>query len=247
MKKVLDALIDVLIILLFAVSLLVVVMSLSSRSAGIANIKGVAFFSVQTDSMEPTIMAGDLMISRLTKNDTVFEVGDVVTFEMYVDRTKILNSHRIVSIREVNGVTYYATKGDNSSGQDQRELSSGDIVAKWTGKKLGSMGKVMDFLQTQKGFFICVLLPLALFFLYMLYGFVKNLVEYNREKAEEAAAASVQELTEEQKKKAIEEYLAAQRQLQETAESSSAEAAKPEVKTESSSAAAATNEKRSEE
>lgn len=210
MKKVLDTLIDILIILLFAMSLLVVVISITSRSTGVPNIGGMALFSVQTDSMEPTIMTGDLMISRIAQPDAAYEVGDVVTFATYVDRTKILNSHRIVDMKEVNGITYYMTKGDNSIGQDSTELSSGDIVAKWTGKKLSGMGTVMDFLQTSKGFFLCVLLPLILFFLYVLYGFIKNLIEYNREKAAEAATETVLQFTEEQKRKAIEEYLAQQ-------------------------------------
>ena len=211
MRRVLNVIIDVLIVALFAISLLVVALALTSRSTGIPNIAGYTLFSVQTDSMEPTIMTGDLMISQIGDSDDVYEVGDVVTFQMFVDRTRILNSHRIVDIEEVNGVTYYMTKGDNAIGQDATELSAGDIVAKWSGKKLSGMGTVMDFLQTQKGFFLCVLLPLIVFFLVMLYGFIKNLIAYNRDKAMEAAAGTVQELTEEQKRKAIEEYLAGQK------------------------------------
>jgi len=210
MKKVLNAIVDVLIILLFGVSLLVVTMSLTSRSTGMPNIGGYTLFSVQTDSMEPTIMTGDLMISKLSDSNATYKIGDVVTFRMFVDRTLILNTHRIVEIKEIDGVTYYTTKGDNAAGEDRQDHVAGDIVAVWGGVKLGGLGKAMDFLQTKKGFFFCVLLPMIVFFGVVLFQFIKNLIEYNKARAKEEAASTVAELTEEQKKKAIEEYLAAQ-------------------------------------
>jgi len=216
MKRVLNVLVDILIVLVFLVSLTVVTISLTSRATGVPNILGYTLLSIQTDSMEPTIMTGDLIISRVTRPDASYAVGDVVTFKTVEDSQLITITHRIVNNEEKNGTTVYSTKGDNAPGWDSREISSGDIIAQWGGTRLRGMGNVMDFLTTQKGFFFCVLLPMIFFFLFMLYDFIKNVIEYNKEKtvaaAREAAAAAATELTEEQKRKAIEEYLAQQKQ-----------------------------------
>jgi signal peptidase len=87
-----------------------------------------------------------------------------------------------------------------------------DIVAKYN-SKISGLGKAVDLLETQKGFFICIVLPLILFFLYKLYHFIKVLVTVKQEKA-----GLSKEDEEELKKKAVEEYLAKQKEEQEASE-----------------------------
>ena len=61
----------------------------------------------------------------------------------------------------------------------------------------------LDFVQTQKGFFICIIIPIAIIFLFELYKFIQTLIEVKTE--------GLQDVDEEEiKKKAIEEYLAKQ-------------------------------------
>jgi signal peptidase len=138
-------------------------------------------------------------------------VGDIVTFQMLVDRTMIYNTHRIIAKETVGSEVYYTTQGDNTAGADQGQIVSGDIVAAYQDIRIPKLGTVMDYLQTQLGFFLCVLLPMILLFCIQLGGFVRNLIVYNREKAAEEAAKAVAEataaLTEEQKQKVIHEYL----------------------------------------
>ena len=83
-------------------------------------------------------------------------------------------------------------------------------MAVYTGTKIGGLGYVLSFLRTQLGFFLCVLLPMIIFFIYEAIRVVLNVIAYNKEKALEEAKNVIanSELTEEQKKKAIEEYLA---------------------------------------
>ena len=60
----------------------------------------------------------------------------------------------------------------------------------------------MAFLRTKKGFFICILIPMAIFFLFELYKFIVALIEVKRPEPAE-------QLDEEEiKRRAIEEYLA---------------------------------------
>ena len=68
----------------------------------------------------------------------------------------------------------------------------------------------MRFLRTKTGFFICILIPMALFFLFELYKFILVIVEIRR-----PAAQVLDE--EEIKRRAIEEYLAQQKKEEKTA------------------------------
>ena len=66
---------------------------------------------------------------------------------------------------------------------------------------------MMNFLRTKKGFFICIVIPMAVFFLVELYKFIVTLIELKKPELSE-------EDEEEIKKRAIEEYLAQQKKEQ---------------------------------
>lgn len=214
LKKTINVIIDIIVILIMIVSILVVVLSLTSKSSGVPNILGVAPLSVQSDSMADTFTTGDLLLSEVT-NDPGFEyeVGDIVSFPIEIDGESVLNTHRIVEVIGDENITYYRTQGDNKNTNpepDERLQSASTIVAKYTGTKIPGLGNVLSFIRTQLGFFLCVLLPMIIFFVYEAIRVVMNILAYNNEKALIAAQKTVQnaELTEEQKQKAIEEYLA---------------------------------------
>ena len=59
----------------------------------------------------------------------------------------------------------------------------------------------MNFLRTKKGFFICIIIPMALFFLFELYKFIIALIEAKRPETPEIDEEEI-------KRRAIEEYLA---------------------------------------
>lgn len=219
--KIFNVIIDIVIILVLIVSILIVTLSLTSKSAGVSNILGVAPLSVRSNSMEDTFSTGDLLLSQVTNDPgETYEVGDIVTFPIEIDGESVLNTHRIVEVVEDDSITYYRTQGDNKDTNpvpDEDLQSASTIVAKYTGTKISGIGNVLTFIRTQLGFFLCVLLPMIIFFVYEAIRVVMNIIAYNSEKALNAAQESVQnsELTEEQKKKAIEEYLAAMEQKKE--------------------------------
>ncbi len=218
LKKAFNIFIDVIVILIMVVSILVVTLSLTTKSAGVPNIFGVAPLSVQSNSMEDTFTTGDLLLSQVTNDPgETYEVGDIVTFPININGESVLNTHRIVEVIEDDNITYYKTQGDNKNTNpepDKDLQSASTIVAKYTGTKIPGIGNVLTFIRTQLGFFLCVLLPMIIFFVYEAIRVVMNIIAYNNEKALNAAKETVQnsELTEEQKKKAIEEYLASMEQ-----------------------------------
>ncbi len=197
-------------------------MSLASKNSGVPNLFGIAPLSVQSNSMESTIMENDLILCELRTEYAYddYEVGDIVTFRQKIEGEDVLNTHRIIEIVNVNGMVYYKTQGDNKDTNpvpDEELKTANDIVAKYTGNKIGGVGAFFSFIRTQLGFFLVILLPMILFFVYEAVRVIMNIIAYNKEKAAEEAAAAVanSELTEEQKQRAIEEYLAQQKLKQE--------------------------------
>ena len=222
LKKVFNIIIDIVVVLILIISILVVTMSLTSRSSGVPNLFGVAPITVASDSMEDTLMVNDLIFCEV-RTDYVYDdyaVGDIVTFNQEIEGETRFNTHRIVEVVEDNGITYYKTQGDNKDTNpvpDEELKTANDIVAKYTGNKIGGIGAFFSFIRTQLGFFLVILLPMILFFVYEAVRVIMNIIAYNKEKAAEEAAAAVanSELTEEQKQRAIEEYLAQQKLKQE--------------------------------
>ena len=206
--------VDVLVVLVLIVSVFIAVLSITSKSSGVPNIFGIAPLSVQSNSMSGTLEVGDLIFCEVTNHSFMeYNKGDIVTFPITIDGVETLNTHRIVDVIEDESITYYQTQGDNKDTNptpDEQLQSASTIKAVYTGTKIGGLGYVLSFLRTQLGFFLCVLLPMIIFFIYEAIRVILNVIAYNKEKALEEAKNVIanSELTEEQKKKAIEEYLA---------------------------------------
>ena len=223
-KRIINIIIDIIVVLILAVSILIVTLSLTSKSSGVPNVFGVAPLSVLSSSMEDTINTGDMILCEVTNDPSYeYEKGDIVTFPITVNGESVLNTHRIVEVVKDENITYYRTQGDNkkTNPEPDKDLqTSSSIVAKYTGTKIGGVGNFLSFIRTQLGFFLCVLLPMIIFFVYEAVRVILNLLAYNKEKTLEEAKLAVDsaELTEEQKKRAIEEYLASVGENQDKAE-----------------------------
>ena len=195
----------------FAAIITVLTVAATSSEANVPTIAGKAILTVQTDSMKPTFNPGDIIIGqKLTLDDAKkLKVDDIITYEADLNDDNLyeLNSHRIVKVVDKgNGNCSYITRGDNNLGDDQFEVAPNNVISKYTGTRIKGVGKVLGFLQTSKGFLICIVLPLVLFFVFELIKFVKKYTELkNADKAEITA-----EDEERIKQAAIEEYLKSQ-------------------------------------
>ena len=209
MKKVLKITANVLVWIILILALLVTIMVFSSgRNNGVANLLGYIPMTVESDSMKPTFKKDDLIICKEVDDVYALQEGDVITFWTMIDGQRVKNTHRIVAINEIDNTRSFVTRGDNNPQDDTVPASANDIIGKWTDVKLGGFGKVMNFLRTKTGFFICIVIPMAVFFLVELYKFIVTLVELKKPELTD-------EDEEEIKKRAIEEYLAAQKQEEE--------------------------------
>lgn len=213
MKKALKIIFNVIawIVLILALLVTVLVFSSDRNSSGEANLFGYIPLTVESDSMKPTFKSGDLIIVKEVEDSSELEVGDVITFWTLIDGEKVKNTHRIVEVNDDNGALCFTTKGDNNDDTDSYNVYVSDIIGKWTDAKLSGFGKVMDFLRTKTGFFVCILIPVALFFIFELIKLIMTIADVRRPKREEAEEEEI-------KKRAIEEFLAEQAKAQEQGE-----------------------------
>ncbi|SEL47216.1 signal peptidase, endoplasmic reticulum-type [Ruminococcus sp. YRD2003] len=226
MKKALSIFANVLawIVLIFALLITIMVFS-SSKNNGVAHLFGYMPMAVESDSMKPTFKQGDLIICKEIDDFNSIKENDVITFWTTIDGQRVKNTHRIVEVLNDDGIVKYVTKGDNNPVKDTDVISQGAVIGEWTDVKLPFIGRVMDFLRTKTGFFICIVIPMAIFFLFELYKFIATIIEAKRP---EPAELDEEEI----KRRAIEEYLAAQKQSGSAAEKVEAAAEKAEAKAE---------------
>lgn len=121
-KKIVNIILDILIVLLAIILLITIYNNIQIKILGndYASFFGNSVFEVQTGSMEPEISAGDWIIVKYEKN---IQLNDIVTFEhkgQYI-------THRV--IEAYNGT--YVTKGDANSAKDA-PISKDKIIGKVT-------------------------------------------------------------------------------------------------------------------
>lgn len=117
-------------------------------------------FIVLSGSMEPEILAGDLIVTKEIAPEDV-QVGDVISFRVDQD---VVVSHRVTEIETEGGLSFL-TKGDANIGMDATEVLPEDLegVYLW---RFGGMGEFALFLQTPVGMLLFVVVPLGLFIIY---------------------------------------------------------------------------------
>ena len=223
MKKALKIIANIAAWLIVIFALLVTILVFSStNNNGIPQLFGYIPLTVESQSMSPTFEQGDLIISKQIDDPSTLQVDDVISFWTIIDGVKVKNTHRIVRIENNNGVVSFITRGDNNPIDDEVPTYPADLIGKWTNIRLGGAGNIMNFLRTRLGFFICILIPMALFFLFELYKFIVTVVKVKK------GNAGPQLDEEEIKRRAIEEYLAAQKEKDSAGQPSDTSDKKPE-------------------
>lgn len=97
----------------------------------ILNILGFIMLGVvEGPSMEPLFQTGDLVI--IVKSNDI-NVGDIIVFKKRIGNGYII--HRVISVNNFNGTSYYVTKGDNNPLPDYQEfevlgIPQGRVVGK---------------------------------------------------------------------------------------------------------------------
>ena len=181
-KRILNTVVNVILVIAIALAAMCTYVSYVSTSGnGVPSIFGIRMFSIQTESMYPTLLPGDLIFDTGVKDPGELRNGDINTYWNVINGERVLNTHRIHEVYDGGGYLIFATKGDNNSAADPLTVHESEIVGKYSFRVEG-VGKVFDYLQTSTGFLIVVVIPVFLFFLFHLVQFFRVLFEYQNVK-----------------------------------------------------------------
>ena len=116
-------------------------------------------FSVQSGSMSPTILTGNLVVVMPQQD---YQVNDVVTIRGEND-PKVSVTHRIVEISEDKDLklTSYRTKGDANNAPDPELVRKERVIGKAM-FQIPYLGYVIAFAQTQTGLILLIIIPATL-------------------------------------------------------------------------------------
>ena len=223
LKRIGSIFVDILIVIVFIVSTIVVIASITAnRTGGQPSVMGYVFSSVQTNSMQGTINKGDFVVGKLIDDSTIIKEGDIISYHDYIGGKQVIVTHRVVEIIDPDTEPGYITQGDNEKYPDDvvKTRKTVQSVYKF---RIPFVGKFIDFLRTPFGFIICLVIPLLSFICWQAYKliilFFKSKQAELEEQAEKLKVAqgaqntqsTKSELSEEEKNAIIAEYLAKQK------------------------------------
>ncbi len=139
-------------VLIICMSLFVLTLRFLGESP---NIFGYSFYYVLTESMEPEIMAGEVILCESVETEEL-QVGDVIT---YIGEKGELNgkviTHKIVEIND--GV--FTTQGVANNIPDP-PISSSQILSRYV-SKIPLAGKIFSIINSKYGFIFLIVIPLG--------------------------------------------------------------------------------------
>ncbi|MDA1079718.1 MAG: signal peptidase I [bacterium] len=111
-----------------------------------------ASYVVQSGSMEPSIMTGDIILIR---PESQYEENDVVTFR---DQKKRVVTHRISEIQKQGDKTLFLTKGDANRSVDIEFVPLENVVGK-VQFVVPKLGFLVSFAKSTLGIILLVVVP----------------------------------------------------------------------------------------
>jgi signal peptidase len=118
-------------------------------------------FIVLSGSMEPTILTGDMVLTKEIAAESIVQ-NDIITFRADQD---VMVTHRVTEVINENGNISFITKGDANVGADNIVVKAEDLEGIYLGR-VGGLGRIAMFQQTPIGLLLFVVTPLCLFLIY---------------------------------------------------------------------------------
>ena len=124
---------------------------------------------VLTESMEPDIKAGDLIVCDKIEADDV-DIGDVISFFDPEGNGSTIITHKVydIEIDEKTGDRSFRTYGINNNTKDFAPVPEENLVGIWNGTRFWQLGRIVLFTQSIPGILICIFLPVGAFVAYEL-------------------------------------------------------------------------------
>jgi signal peptidase I len=183
-------------ILFYSMIVMMILFSIANMkiktTGDVANIFGIGFMGVLTDSMDgdkiDSFTIDDLLFVKLVddQNRNTFQKDDIITYYSFnvpgLNNRPGLITHRIVEVIYEGNNTFYVTKGDHPDATiDPDPINSLDVIAvyqsKWT-----NIGKQLKYLQTPNGFAMFIIIPVAVLFIFEGVLLARNFIQISNEK-----------------------------------------------------------------
>ena len=147
-KKIANVITTVLLIVLVLLVLAMFAMRLTGRTPSIF---GYQVYRVSSDSMEPELMIGDVILVRSVPADEI-KKGDIITYNSLQGETRGRSiTHRVVSEPEITGDRYfYQTKGDVPGATPDPQITYDQVEGKFI-CKIPVIDKLYSFFLTPYG------------------------------------------------------------------------------------------------
>lgn len=166
---------------ILAINLTLIAKSYINQSE-VPSVGGYLPLIVLTDSMQPVIDGGDLIICHTAEAEEI-AVGDVIAFFDPAGNGTSIVTHRVMEIVEENGTIKFRTKGDNNNTEDKMLVPADKLVAVYQTRIPGA-GNVAMFMQSTTGLIVCVVLPIIAL---VAYDLVRRKL-YERKRDDDTAA-----------------------------------------------------------
>ena len=159
-KKVVNILSTILLVVLVALVIVLFAVRLSGNSPSVF---GYHVFRVSSGSMEPTLKLGDVIIIKDTPADEI-KKDDIVTYKAEKGQMQgEMITHRVVEEPEnKNGIYFFQTKGDVEGAALDPVITYSQVQGVYVGK-VPLIDKLYSFFFTPYGLIIFVFVIIALF------------------------------------------------------------------------------------
>lgn len=199
MKKVWLTLVNIISIGIIIGAIFILFLVIMTAPGKVPQIGGYTVLRVVTGSMAPTLETDTLIVVRKTEPAEVKE-GDIISFYSSDPALEgAVNTHRVLSIREEDGIYYYTTKGDANNVADSCEASSVYLIGTVCFSSY-VMGKLARLLANPLIFIPLILIPLAVILICDIARTVKIAGRIAKEEEEEAVREAIRQIRENKKK-----------------------------------------------
>lgn len=139
----------------------------------VPSIGGYSPLIVLTESMDPDIKAGDLIITKSIDKSEI-EVGMTVSFFDPNSNSGAVVTHQIIEKIIEDGQVLYRTKGINNNISDRELVPEDNVIGEYTGIRFAGLGSIVLFAQSTWGLVICILIIVILFGVFILSNYISN-------------------------------------------------------------------------
>lgn len=138
---------------------------------------GYRYYTVLTNSMQPTLSTGDIVVVKLANASDINE-GDIITFNPSNESDAYL-THRVSQKLENydnSGVTCFKTQGDANNSEDAFLIDSSRVIGK-VSFSIPKLGYIVRFVQLKWYFVLAFVILVFIFF--KLIGYYFSLEDEN--------------------------------------------------------------------